>query len=112
MDVAAEGDVIWATPAGRHRDDEDDRHRGGGAQAEIGALLSPQLAQLPAVDRSDPGHQAASPIAAGSGVDRGFGIPTLGEAKEEILQRGLVPGEFEHQSARLAQREGQFADRG
>ena len=50
VDVAAERHVLGLAALDRDGDDEDDGTSGGGAEAEVRALLRAQLAQLPAVD--------------------------------------------------------------
>src|SRR5204863_641154 len=60
VDVAAEGDVLGtvAPAVERHSRDEDDRHHGRQPEAEVGALLGAQLAQLPAVDGQYASHHS------------------------------------------------------
>src|SRR6185369_198054 len=79
VDVTAESDVVRVAPTGDQGDHEDGRHCRRSPKTQVGALLGPQLAQLPAVDGQHAGHQAGAPASC-----RASASPAAGSAPSSV----------------------------
>ena len=100
VDVAAEGDVVRAAALGDEGDDEDDRHQRRRAEAEVGALLGAQLAQLPAVDgAARRGSRRAPRQRRARGRAGAAAAVALGQPEEEVLEGGVAAGSARATSA-------------
>ncbi len=89
--VAAERDVVGSAALQGERDDEDRRRDRRGGEAEVGALLRDELAQLPAVDRQRARHHATR-SSSGLGARRRRIDGILGEREEPLLERRVRRG--------------------